>query len=456
MATPALPEGAGSGRKRVVIVGGGFAGLYAARELRHANAQVTVVDRRNHHLFQPLLYQVATAALDPSQIAVPIRRILRHQKNAEVVLADVTAIDVTHKRVVLVDGAIEYDHLILATGATHSYFGHDAWAPFSPGLKTVEDALHVRRRMLLAFEAAEREPDRARRDAWLTFVIVGGGPTGVELAGAMAEISGHLLAKDFRHLGRDHARVLLVEAGPRVLATFPEQLSARSQRDLEQLGVEVRTNARVTDIDAQGATVAGDPIHARTVIWAAGVAASPLARSLGAPLDRAGRVEVNPDLSIPNAPEVFVAGDLAAVKDKHGQPVPGVAPAAMQEGRAAAKNVRRQLEGNPTEPFAYFDKGSLATIGRARAVADIHGFKLGGFLAWLTWLLIHITYLIGFRNRLFVLASWSWTYLTYDRGSRLITGEVGPLLPAPQLGEGAIEQTLQEPIREHQAPPHGP
>ena len=456
MATPALPEGAGSGRKRVVIVGGGFAGLYAARELRHANAQVTVVDRRNHHLFQPLLYQVATAALDPSQIAVPISRILRHQKNAEVVLADVTAIDVAHKRVVLVDGAIEYDHLILATGATHSYFGHDAWAPFSPGLKTVEDALHVRRRMLLAFEAAEREPDRARRDAWLTFVIVGGGPTGVELAGAMAEISGHLLAKDFRHLGRDHARVLLVEAGPRVLATFPEQLSARSQRDLEQLGVEVRTNARVSDIDDQGATVAGEPIHARTVIWAAGVAASPLARSLGAPLDRAGRVEVKPDLSIPNAPEVFVAGDLAAVKDKHGQPVPGVAPAAMQEGRAAAKNVRRQLEGKPTEAFAYFDKGSLATIGRARAVADIHGFKLGGFLAWLTWLLIHITYLIGFRNRLFVLASWSWTYLTYDRGSRLITGEVGPLLPAPALPEGAIEQTLQEPIREHQAPPHGP
>ncbi|MBS2028771.1 MAG: NAD(P)/FAD-dependent oxidoreductase [Deltaproteobacteria bacterium] len=450
-----MPEGAATARKRVVIIGGGFAGLYAARELRNTDATVTVVDRRNHHLFQPLLYQVATAALDPSQIAVPIRRILRHQKNAEVVLADVTAIDLAQKRVVLVDGALSYDHLIVATGATHSYFGHDSWAPYSPGLKTVEDALHIRRRMLLAFEAAEREREFSRRDAWLTFVIVGAGPTGVELAGALAEISRHLLAKDFRHLGRKGARVLLVEAGPRVLASFPETLSARSQRDLEQLGVEVRTNARVTAVDGVGVTVAGEQIPARTVIWAAGVAASPLARSLGAPLDRAGRVLVNPDLSVPGAPDVFVAGDLAAVNAPSGQPVPGVAPAAMQEGRAAAKNVKRLLEGKPTEPFVYFDKGSLATIGRARAVADIGGFKLGGFLAWFTWLVIHITYLIGFRNRLFVLASWSWTYLTYDRGSRLITGEVGPLLPAPELPEAATQQTLQEPIREHQAP-HGP
>jgi NADH dehydrogenase len=439
---------AGPRRPRVVIVGGGFAGLYATLGLRRAPVDITVVDRRNHHLFQPLLYQVATAALDASQIAVPIRRILRRQKNTEVVLAEVTGIDVAAKRVELVDGALEYDHLILATGSTHSYFGHPDWEPWSPGLKTIEDALEIRRRMLLAFEAAEREQDPARRAAWLTFVIVGAGPTGVELAGALAEISRHLLARDFHRLGAAKARVLLVEAGQRVLSAFPESLSAQGQRDLEQLGVEVRLGGSVTDIDATGVTIGEERVETRTVLWAAGVAASKVARSLGAPLDRAGRVKVAPDLSVPGAPEVFVAGDLAAIVDAQGKPVPGVAPAAIQEGKHVAANVLRQLRGQPTLPFRYFDKGSLATIGRARAVADFGKLRLHGFFAWMAWLVVHIAYLIGFRNRLFVLVSWAWTYLTYDRGSRLITGQVGPLL------EAAPEPRTREPER---APPeHAP
>jgi len=441
-------------RPRVVVVGGGFAGLYAVRTLRHEPVDVTVVDRRNHHLFQPLLYQVATAALDPSDIAVPIRRILRHQHNAEVLLADVASVDVSRKRVLLDDGELAYDALVLATGSTHSYFGHGEWARLATGLKTVEDALEIRRRVLLAFEAAERQTDLALRKSWLTFVIVGAGPTGVELAGALAEISRHILASDFRHLGEQSARVVLLEAGPRALAAFPPELSARSERDLAALGVEVQLGAAVTGIDVHGVNVGNARIDARTVLWAAGVEASPLAASLGAPLDRAGRVKVNPDLSVPGSPEVFIAGDLAAIADSHGKLVPGVAPAAIQEGRHAARNALRTLQGEATQPFRYFDKGSLATIGRARAVAALGKLRLGGVVAWLAWLVIHIAYLIGFRNRFFVLASWAWTYLTYERGSRLITGKVGPLLehPPPALPDGRADGRASLPTEHAQAP----
>ncbi len=418
---------------RVVILGGGFGGLYAARALRRAPVDVVLVDRRNHHLFQPLLYQVATAALNPSDIAYPIRRVLRRQRNASVVLAEARSVDVTGRRVILSDGEIQYDYLIVATGATHSYFGHDDWVRFAPGLKTIEDALGIRRRVLLAFEQAERESDADRRRAWLTFIIVGGGPTGVELAGALAEIARHVLARDFRHIDPRSARVILVEAGPRILATYPPELSEKAVRQLERLGAEVQAGATVTSIDRDGVTLGGNPapraatpsgerrIEAKTVLWAAGVLASPLARSLGVPLDRAGRVLVRPDLSISGAPDVYVIGDLAAVQ-QDGRPVPGVAPAAIQMGRHAAANIARALRGGPAEPFRYHDEGSLATIGRAAGVADFGRLTLSGYPAWLAWLFVHILFLIGFRNRFLVLFEWAWTYLTYDRGARLITG----------------------------------
>jgi NADH:ubiquinone reductase (H+-translocating) len=419
---------------RVVILGGGFGGLAAARRLAGTEAQVTLVDRRNHHLFQPLLYQVATAALNPSNIATPIRRILRKARNIEVILAEGKAIDVAGRRLLLSDGELPYDQLIIAAGATHSYFGHPGWESHAPGLKTVEDALAMRRRVLLAFEAAEREEDPERRRRWLTFAIVGGGPTGVELAGALAEISRHTVAVDFRHIDSRDARVLLIEAGPRLLPTMSEEASQRARAQLEKLGAEVLTGAAVTGIDAEGVTLGETRIWARTVLWAAGVAASPLGQSLGVPLDRAGRVRVQPDLSIPGHPEVFVIGDLAAL-EQDGKSVPGVAPAAMQEGRHAGANVLRVVRKQPTLPFHYVDKGSLATIGRAAGVADFGRVHLSGFVAWLAWLLIHILYLIGFRNRLLVLIDWAWLYVTYDRGARLITGEVGPLLESPQGGE---------------------
>jgi NADH:ubiquinone reductase (H+-translocating) len=412
---------------RVVILGGGFGGLAAAQRLAGTEAEVTLIDRRNHHLFQPLLYQVATAALNPSNIATPIRRILRHARNIEVILADARAVDVPGRRVLLADGELPYDQLILAAGATHSYFGHADWEAHAPGLKTVEDALAMRRRVLLAFEAAERETDPERRRRWLTFAVVGGGPTGVELAGALAEISRHTLSVDFRHFDSRDARVLLIEAGPRLLPTMSEQASQRARTQLERLGAEVLTGQAVTGIDAEGVALGDRRICARTVLWAAGVAASPLGQSLGAPLDGAGRVRVQPDLSLPGHPEVFVIGDLAAL-EQAGKPVPGVAPAAMQEGRQAAANVLRLVRGQPTQAFHYVDKGSLATIGRAAGVADFGRLHLGGFTAWLAWLLVHILYLIGFRNRLLVIIDWAWLYLTYDRGARLITGEVGPLL----------------------------
>jgi len=408
----------------VVIVGGGFGGLYAARALKRARARVTLVDRRNHHLFQPLLYQVATAALNPADIAAPIRSILRRQANVSVVLAEAVRVEVAGKRVILADGVLSYDYLVVATGATHSYFGHDAWAPDAPGLKSIEDALEIRRRVFLAYERAEREPAAAHRRAWMTFVIIGAGATGVEMAGALAEISRSALSGEFRHIEPREARIILIEGMPRVLPTYPPDLSARAQRQLQALGVEVRTGTRVTDVDELGVQLGEEHLAARTVVWAAGVQASPLARSLGVPLDRAGRVQVNADLTIPGRDDVFVIGDLAAL-EQDGKPVPGVSPAAIQEGRHAAANIMRGLSGEPFRPFRYFDKGSFATIGRGAAIGDIRGkLKLWGFPAWVAWLTIHIFFLIGFRNRFLVLVQWIYSYVTFRRGARLITGRV--------------------------------
>ena len=421
---PPRLDGSPSREPQIVIVGAGFGGLRAAQRLRHAKARVTVLDRRNHHLFQPLLYQVATAGLNPSDIAAPIRRILRRQANTTVLLAEVTGIDLAARQVKLAEGEVAYDFLILAAGATDNYFGHDAWAPHAPGLKSLDDAVEIRTRVLLAFEAAERAADDAERAQWLTFVVIGGGPTGVELAGALSEIARHTLARDFRRFDPRQARVVLLEGGPRVLGAYSEASSASAQRQLERLGVTVRTGAMVADIDATGVRVGDERITARTVLWAAGVRAVPLARTLGVPLDRAGRVLVERDLSVPGHPGAFVIGDLCSFTQSDGKPVPGVAPAAMQEGDHAADNVLRLLDGKPTEAFVYRDKGSLATIGRAAAVAEIGWFRLSGLLAWLAWLGIHIFFLIGFRNRALVLFEWSWAYLTYQRGARLITERI--------------------------------
>jgi NADH dehydrogenase len=406
---------------RIVVVGAGFAGLYCARTLARAPVRVTMVDRRNHHLFQPLLYQVATAALNPADIAVPARSFLRKQANLDVLLAEVAAFDLDAKRLLLGDGeALPYDQLLVATGVTHSYFGHPEWARFAPGLKTLEDALEIRRRVLSAFEEADRERDPARRTALLTFVVVGGGPTGVELAGALAEIARHTLAEEFRRIDPRSARILLLEGTGRVLPPYPPDLSEAARRQLAGLGVEVRTGALVTGIDADGVTVGEERIAARTVLWGAGVAASPLARRLGAPLDRAGRVLVEPDLTLPGRPEVYVAGDLAAVPQADGSFVPGVAPAAIQAGRHTASNMLRALRGEPRRPFRYVNKGALATIGRGRAVGDVRGLHLTGFLAWLAWLLVHVFFLIGFKNRVLVVLQWAWHYLTWGRGARLM------------------------------------
>jgi NADH:ubiquinone reductase (H+-translocating) len=409
-------------RPEVVIVGGGFAGLAAARELRKAPVRVTLLDRRNHHLFQPLLYQVATAALSPSDISAPIRSILRRQRNAQVLLGEAVGVDLAQRRVRLADGEVlGYDHLIVAAGATHSYFGRDDWARFAPGLKTIEDALEIRRRVLLAFEQAEREADAAARGALLNFVVVGGGPTGVELAGALAEIARHTLAADFRHIDPTSARVVLLEAQPHLLPAYARPLQEAARRQLQRLGVEVRTGAKVTGIDAWGVDAGGERIPSRTVLWGAGVAASALGRALGAPVDRAGRVEVLPDLTVPGHPEVAVVGDLAVVRQADGSAVPGLAPAALQEGQHAARNLLRALAGQPRRPFRYRDKGMLATVGRAAAVADVGGLRLSGLVAWLLWLLVHILFLIGFRNRVAVILQWAWSYVTFKRGARLIT-----------------------------------
>ncbi|MGH7864710.1 MAG: NAD(P)/FAD-dependent oxidoreductase [Candidatus Binataceae bacterium] len=424
------------GAPHVVIVGGGFAGLNAAKELRSAPVRVTVVDRRNHHLFQPLLYQVATAALNPSEIASPIRRILRHQRNAAVILGDAEAVDTARRCVILRDGELAYDFLIVATGATHSYFGHDEWAQAAPGLKTIEDALEIRRRVLIAFEVAERALNDDARRGWLTFAIIGAGPTGVEMAGALAEISRRVLDRDFRHIQPETARVVLIEAAERVLPAMSEVSSTGARRQLERLGVEVITARAVTNIDDGGVTLAGgERIATRTAIWAAGVTASPLARSLGVPLDRAGRVIVQPDLTVTGAPEVYVVGDLASFA--HGPiAVPGMASAAIQEGRHAARNIVRTIRGTARAQFRYRNKGLLATVGRAAAVAEFGRVHLQGFAAWLVWLLVHIFYLIGFRNRVFVIAQWAWVYLRFERGARLITGDPEPLIHRGELKEG--------------------
>ncbi len=433
-------------RPHVLIVGGGFGGLYCARALKRAPVRLTLLDRRNHHLFQPLLYQVATAALNPSDIAYPIRTALRSQSNATVFLADVLRVDTSTQSVTLADGErFAYEFLVLATGATHAYFGHDEWARAAPGLKTIEDALVIRKKMLFAFEAAERETDAARRAMWLTFVVIGGGPTGVELAGAFAEIARHTLARDFRNINPADARIILVEAGPVIVPMYPSPLPTAAASQLKALGVEVQTDSRVTDIDAEGICVGGQRIAARTIVWAAGVQASPLAESLDVPLDRAGRVLVTPELTIPTHQNVYVIGDLAHV-ETDGTPVPGVAPAAIQMGRHVASSITRAVQGERPRPFRYRDKGSMATIGRSKAVALLPpDIKLSGFIAWMAWLVIHIFYLIGFRNRVFVMLSWAWSYLLWQRGARLIT-ETSSAAPSTSMDTGTSSAPISQEV----------
>ncbi len=408
---------------RVVIVGAGFGGLTAAKALARSPVRLTVIDRRNYHLFQPLLYQVATAALSPAQIASPIRGILRDQRNATVLLGRVTGVDTAGRAVLIGERRIPYDHLIVATGARHAYFGHDDWEPVAPGLKKIEDATDIRRRILLAFERAETATEPKERRHWLNFVVVGGGATGVEIAGAIGELAQHALAADFRNIDPRQARIVLIEAGPRLLPAFPERLSRIAARALEKLGVEVRLGAPVTACDADGVEVAGERVPSGCVLWAAGVAASAAAKWLGADKDRAGRVKIANDLSLPGHPEVFVVGDTALVEDAAGRPVPGIAPAAKQMGLYVARVIRARLAGKPAPgPFRYRHMGSLATIGRKAAVADFGGLHFSGRLAWLLWGLVHVYFLIGFRNRLAVLMDWLWSYVTFGRGSRLITG----------------------------------
>ncbi len=409
---------------KVGIIGGGFAGLNAAKILgRNGDVQVTLIDQRNHHLFQPLLYQVATAGLSPAEIAMPIRAILSEFANTDVVMDEIVRVEASTCSVFSRDREYHFDYLILACGATHSYFGKNQWEEFAPGLKTVEQATEIRRRVLLAFEEAEKVTDPELQRAYLTFVIVGGGPTGVELAGSIAELGKVTLTKDFRHIDSSRTRVLLIEAGSRVLAAFDPSLSDRAMHDLEDLGVQVWINSRVTDINAEGVAVGKDFIASRTVLWAAGVATSPLATEVPAVHDRAGRIEVQPDLSVPNYPHIFVLGDMASVKGEDGNPLPGLAPVAMQAGRAAARNILADLKGKPRQDFKYWDKGMMATVGRKKAVLQAGKIKMTGPLAWLAWLFIHVYYLIGFRNRFVVCMQWAWSYFTYKRGARLIVSK---------------------------------
>ncbi|MBP9198749.1 MAG: NAD(P)/FAD-dependent oxidoreductase [Gemmatimonadales bacterium] len=406
----------------VVIVGGGFAGLYTARGLADAPVRITVVDRENHHLFQPMLYQVATAALASSNIASPIRSILSRQPNAEVLMGEVTSVQPEARTITLVDGStLNYDYLILATGARHSYFGHDEWEMLAPGLKSLEDAEEIRRRILLSFERAERESDPVKRHAHLTFVVIGGGPTGVEVAGALAEIRRHALRRDFRHIDPREATVMLIEGGPRILSSYPAELAERAKYELRRLGVEVREQTMVTEIRQGLIQASGWTIPTQTVVWAAGNVASPIMHSLGTPLDRAGRAIVEPDCSVPGHPELFVLGDAAAVSDGKGGTLPGICPVAIQMGQYTARTIAGDLAGRPRRPFSYWDKGQLAVIGRGHAVADIWKLHFGGFLAWLIWAFVHIFFLIGFRNRVLVMLQWGWSYFTYERGARLIT-----------------------------------
>jgi NADH dehydrogenase len=448
--TPKIP--------RVYIIGGGFAGLNAARALRHAPVEVTLVDRRNHHLFQPLLYQVATAALSPADIAIPIRRILRNQKNTRVVLAEIKGVDLDKRLLEFEGGAVEYDYLILATGATHSYFGHPEWEKVAPGLKSIEDATTLRKRILLAFESAEYEGSDERRKAALTFAIVGGGPTGVELAGAIREIAMETMPRDFHYIDTTTTRVILLQGDKRILPTFPEDLSARAQKDLERLGVEVRTNARVTNITREGVNIGDEFLPVRNVFWAAGVQASPIGKTLGTPVDKSGRVIVNETLNPPNHPEVFVCGDLAAMTDaKTHRPIPGVAQGAIQSGEYAGHLIASETLGKTTpaqrKPFTYWDKGSLATIGKAKAVADIGKFHLGGLIAWLMWGVVHVMFLVGWRNKIFVFFSWLWNWLLDTRDARLITGEARIDIQTPRPGEVILFHQSQAEAGQPDAPP---
>jgi NADH:quinone reductase (non-electrogenic) len=409
-------------RPQVVVVGAGFGGLTAAQRLARLRVQLTVVDRKNHHTFQPLLYQVATAGVSPGEIAAPIRWILRTYPNVEVLLEEVLDFNLKEHRVITNEGELAYDYLVIASGVTHAYFGHPEWAPLAPGLKTIEDALEIRRRVLLAFELAERQAASGEGAVPLTFVVVGGGATGVELAGTLAEISRHVLAHEFRAINPEQTRILLLEGGPRVLPAYSEELSRKAQAQLERLGVEVRTSQVATQIEPGAVWIGDTRIPAQVVLWAAGVTASPLGRKLGVPVDRAGRVLVQPDLSLAGHPEVFVIGDLAALADEKGKMLPGVAPVAMQQGEWVAKMIASDFEHQPRRSFHYRDKGSLATIGRAAGVAQFPKFSLSGYFAWLAWLFVHIFFLIGFRNRLLVMIQWFWSYITYERGARLITG----------------------------------
>jgi NADH:ubiquinone reductase (H+-translocating) len=408
-------------KPHVIIIGAGFGGLQAAKKLARKNVTVTVIDRTNYHLFQPLLYQVATAALSPADIAAPVRAVLSKFKNVEVVLAEVQSVDVDAKKVKTADLEFDYDYLILATGARHSYFGHNDWEKLAPGLKSLEDAIELRRRILMAFEYAEKINDEAARKAAMTFVIIGGGPTGVEMAGAIAEISRYTLSKDFRHIDPSKARVILIEGGPRLLAGFPEDLSKSAQKQLAGLGVDVRTGVLATNVNEAGVQLGNEFIPCRVKIWAAGNNASFVGKTLSAPVDRVGRIVVNDDLTIPGHPEVQVIGDLANFSHQTGEPLPGVSPVAIQQGRHAARNVLAMIKGRKPRRFRYWDKGSLATIGRNKAVADLKFIHLNGLLAWVAWLFVHIFFLIGFRNRLLVLFQWAWAYFTFDKGARLIT-----------------------------------
>lgn len=438
---------------RVVIVGAGFGGLNAAQSLAKAPVQITVIDRKNHHTFQPLLYQVATAGLSPGEIAAPIRSILRGNKNVEVLMGEVTGFDLARRLVLTAENSVPYDYLIVAAGAQHSYFGHDDWETLAPGLKTIEDALEIRRRVLLAFELAEWQTSAGEAATPLNFLVVGGGPTGVELAGTLAEISRHALAHEFRSIDPARTHILLVEGGPRVLPSYSEDLSRSAEEQLKQLGVEVRTSTMVTKVEAGAVDIGDTRVTATVVLWAAGVAASPLGRKLGVQVDRAGRVPVLPDLSLPGHPEVFVIGDLAEAKGEHGKMLPGVAPVAIQQGRFVAKLIRKEVEAGARHSsrarpaFHYWDKGSLATIGRAAAVAQFGKIHISGYVAWLSWLFVHILFLIGFRNRLLVFIQWAWSYVTYERGARLITGSTylpGWTAPAPAPKRASAQPATQE------------
>lgn len=447
-------------RPHVVILGGGFAGLYCARKLARADVRITLVDRRNHHLFQPLLYQVASAVLNPSEIAQPLRSLFGRRRNVDVLLAEAVSVDPAARKVDLRDGELSYDYLVVATGAVDAFFGHADWEERTVGLKSIEEALEIRRRILFAFEAAERETDPARQREWMTFVLIGAGPTGVEMAGALAEIARITIAHDFHHIDPASARIVLIEGLPRVLPAYPERLSEKARRTLERKGVEVRLGAKVSRIEDGAVWIGEERIATHTLIWSAGVAAAPIGESLGAPLGKGGRVQVQPDLTVPGHPEIFVVGDMVSLQ-QDGKPVPGVAPAAIQMGKHAARNLRRALKGEPLAPFRYLDKGTFSVIGRNAAVGTVLGrWQLSGFIAWAGWLFIHILYLVGFRNRLLVFGDWAYSYLTVRRGARLITAESRgeadqPLVLLPENVPHALSGSVERAAEDAHPPAQG-